>query len=191
MVELKLRGYLPAMVVAPRSALVHFARRCLGLPHHQPVLEYPASDEIRMKPAEWALLVIASAGGRPLQPVQLQKSLFLLSRNLPVELTAGGFYQFEAYDYGPFSRMIYEDAEALEGAKFVRIQRPPEARFNLYSATTAGKDVADRLGALLPPRATAYVRDIVSFTQSLPFNELVSTIYLLYPDTKINSVFQG
>ncbi|MEO6022952.1 MAG: hypothetical protein ABIP64_07525, partial [Burkholderiales bacterium] len=81
-----------------------------------------------MEARDWTLLVLAKAG--ELQPVQLQKSLFLLGRNLNEhQLATGNFYNFEAYDYGPFSSGIYADAEMLEQGKLIIIKRPPEVRY--------------------------------------------------------------
>ncbi len=44
---------------------------------------------------DWTLLTIVAADEHPLQPVQLQKSLFLISRNLPHYLLGSDqFYSF-------------------------------------------------------------------------------------------------
>ena len=46
------------------------------------------------------LVVVASGNGTPLTPVQLQKSLFLISENLKGEIP-DPFYDFGPYHYGP------------------------------------------------------------------------------------------
>jgi hypothetical protein len=61
---------------------------------------------------EWTLLVLGAAS-RPLSPVQLQKSLFLLGKWLPEEV-GDDFFQFEPYRYGPFDKAVYTEVELLE-----------------------------------------------------------------------------
>ena len=62
--------------------------------------------------SDWTLLAICAGGFRGLSPVQLQKTLFLLGKQLPEAVTAD-FYDFQAYHYGPFDRTVYVDAERL------------------------------------------------------------------------------
>ena len=144
-----------------------------------------------MTPKDWTLLVIAEAGEQPVQPVQLQKALFLISRNLRRrDLTTSGFYAFTPYDYGPFCSTIYSDAEELETEGLVFISRPPESRYRTYRATEAGLQRASGLKSELSAQATTYLTRVVEFVQKHSFNELVSAIYKAYPDMKANSVFQ-
>lgn len=144
-----------------------------------------------MNRKDWTLLTIVAADKRPLQPVQLQKSLFLISRNLPRRLLGPGrFYSFSPYDYGPFCSDVYADAEDLEVEGLVVIQRSPDSCVRLYQATEPGARRALALERRLSPSAVDYVERVVTFTQSLSFNQLVRTIYKAYPDMRINSVFQ-
>ena len=142
--------------------------------------------------ANWALLVIAESGDRPLEPVQLQKSLFLLGRNMSgKQLHTAAFYCFSAYDYGPFCADVYFDAENLETAGLVEITRPEQARFRRFKATSNGRKVAEKLRDGLEPTARDYLQRVVAFTTSVDFNTLVSAIYKAYPEMKANSVFDG
>jgi hypothetical protein len=144
-----------------------------------------------MTPKDWTLLVIAEGGEHPIQPVQLQKALFLIGRNLhQQDLATPSFYLFSPYDYGPFCTSVYGDAEELESEGLVFISRPPETRFKTYLATEAGLQRAATLKVGLSSRATTYLKRVVEFTQTHSFNELVSAIYKAYPEMKANSVFQ-
>lgn len=144
-----------------------------------------------MLPQEWSLLTIAAAGGRALQPVQLQKALFLMGQNISKEqLQVEAFYAFVPYDYGPFCEAIYYDAEMLEALDFVHIARPPETRFKEYRATQRGLAKASELRVTLDPAVATYVGSVVEFVRSLSFNQLVSSIYKNYPEMKANSVFR-
>jgi hypothetical protein len=145
-----------------------------------------------MTPTDWTLLVIGAADGKTLEPVHLQKSLYLLGRNLKADqLRADKFYDFEAYDYGPFCADIYSDAERLEGAGLIAIDRPPQVRFKLYRITEAGAARFAALAVQLDSQIRVYLSEVVKFTTGLDFSTLVSTIYKAYPETRVNSVFKG
>lgn len=143
-----------------------------------------------MRPADLVLLAI-DAAEHPLQPVQLQKALFLLEERTPKELLDVGLrYKFKAYDYGPFSADIYFDAEILEREGLISIRRPPASRYKEYSITEQGRSVAAGIRGQLNSSVGGYLAELVAFTQKLSFNQLVNSIYQLYPAMKANSVFQ-
>jgi hypothetical protein len=145
----------------------------------------------RMKRADWLLIVAHHAEGRPLQPVQLQKILFLLSRNLTDEqLGVESFYHFEPYDYGPFSSEVYSDAEELEARGLMSITLADHARFRLYGLTPIGAKAAAECELMMSREVRSYVDELVTFAISLSFNELVKAVYRAYPEMKVNSVFK-
>jgi uncharacterized protein YwgA len=144
-----------------------------------------------MEKKDWTLIVVAAAGDRPLQPAHLQKALFLLDRNLTTtDLTVDTFYDFQAYDYGPFCSEIYWDAEGLEREGMLHIDVPHNLSYRLYSATESGKERARVLRENLRTEAQNYLDALVKWVQSQSFRNLVSTIYRNYPDMRVNSVFQ-
>ena len=65
------------------------------------------------------LAVLASAGGRSLTPAQLQKSIFLITQNIPNIITKEPGFNFVAYDYGPFDKHVYDSASALKAQELV------------------------------------------------------------------------
>ena len=138
----------------------------------------------------WTLVTIA-AGKTPLQPVQLQKALFLISKNVAPKILGKKFYTFEPYDYGPFCKAIYDDASLLETNKLAEITQPLGSRFNVYSATPSGLDAAAAIRQALPKEVTEYVDRMVAFVQSVTFTQLVSAIYKTYPEMREKSVFRG
>jgi uncharacterized protein YwgA len=139
-----------------------------------------------MRPSETILAILASADGRPLTPVQLQKAVFLLDRN---GLARG--FQFRPYDYGPFDRTVYDEAAALAERGLVSISPAQWGRWNVYAATAdgihAGREVLDDL----PADHAAYVRSVVEWVRSQSFASLVKSIYQQYPEMRENSIFQG
>ena len=144
-----------------------------------------------MRPIDTTLLAIASAR-EVLQPVQLQKSLFLFAAKVPKDvLPADSRYQFKPYDYGPFSAEIYSDAETLEADGLVEIMKPPVTRYRQYSVTPQGALVAQQIRERENPSVVEYLSSLVAYTQSLGFNQLVASVYDEYPEMKVNSVFRG
>jgi len=134
------------------------------------------------------MLAIGSAKGRGLSPVQLQKVLFLLGKELPT-VVGTDFYHFQPYNYGPFDKAVYQDAEGLSYAGYVSIAS--SGRITEYSATPEGSDYAEQIRARAPRLGTEYLTKIVEWAQSLTFSELVRAIYNKYPQYRVNSVFQG
>ncbi|MEW5911296.1 MAG: hypothetical protein AB1814_01970 [Thermodesulfobacteriota bacterium] len=139
---------------------------------------------------EWALLAIAAAQGDFLTPVQLQKSVFLMDRNLQEMLGPSG-YDFTPYHYGPFDARVYDDAELLQLEGAVEIKKAEGDRWSEYSATAAGLIRAEELKARIPPDAAAYIGEVVKWARSLTFQQLIRAIYRKYPEMRANSVFSG
>ncbi len=137
---------------------------------------------------DWNLVVLASARGEPLSPLQLQKSLFLLGRNLPASVIGDDFYNFEPYNYGPFDARVYSDAAklAFDG---LATRLESGRRWTEYAATPKGMDRARQLEATVPTSISDYVKSLVSWVRSQSFPSLVRTIYRLYPEMRVNSVF--
>src|SRR5262245_55099470 len=125
------------------------------------------------------MLAISSARGRGLSPVQLQKVLFLLGKELPL-VVGDRFYQFQPYNYGPFDKNVYQDAEGLSFAGYVSIANSTSV--TEYSATPEGLAYAELIRAKAPQRGIEYLGKIVEWAQSLSFSGLVRAIYNKYPE---------
>lgn len=128
-------------------------------------------------------------GGSPLTPVQVQKILFVVGRELP-NAVGSSYYRFRPYNYGPFSSEVYEDADALADAGLVVVDRPSKERpWATYAATPAGIAAARKLSEEVPEESTWYVESVVKWATRLTFQQLVSAIYRKYPDQRVNSIF--
>ncbi len=139
---------------------------------------------------DWTLLAISSAEGSYLSPVQLQKALFLLGQKLP-DAVSSDFYNFRAYNYGPFDSSIYSDAESLAQAGLVSIKYQPGQRWVEYSITPEGLKTAAQLRTKAPAGAVEYLKEIVQWIKKVSFTQLLKTIYAEYPAYAVNSVFKG
>jgi DNA-binding PadR family transcriptional regulator len=142
---------------------------------------------------DWVLLAVAAAQGEPVTPVQLQKSLFLLGRELPDDVGTD-FFAFKPYRYGPFSASVYQEAERLEAAGLLHIDHGEQASgrsWAVFSVTPAGQEAAGKIAERKSARAVGYLRSTVEWARGLTFSQLVSAIYRRYPEQRANSVFSG
>ncbi|MFG1691139.1 hypothetical protein ACGF5M_03100 [Gemmatimonadota bacterium] len=121
--------------------------------------------------------------------MQLQKSLFLLGKKLPEEV-GGGFYDFTAYDYGPFSPEVYNDADLLAAQGLVGIEKVSGFRYRQYAATAEGVEKVEGLAEEVSERTLSFLRATVQWIKSVSFRDLLLSIYRLYPEYKENSVFR-
>ena len=136
------------------------------------------------------LAIMGAADGRPFSPVQLQKTVFLIDRNLPGVFEAGSRFTFAPYDYGPFDREVYVEAGILGLGELASITRGASG-YSEYSTTNAGLARARELLQTLEEEQRAYIVSVVGWVRSLSFAELVKSIYEAYPDMRANSVFEG
>lgn len=139
---------------------------------------------------EWTLLAIALAEGKPLSPVQLQKSVFLFGKQMP-EVVSEDFYDFAPYNYGPFCSDVYADVEVLAQEGLATIITPVNRKYSEYCATPEGISKGRELVELLPGQAVGRAQTIVDWVRKQSFKSLVSAVYEEYPDYKVNSIFAG
>ena len=136
-----------------------------------------------MNRSGWMLAAMSVKGTESFSPVQMQKLMFMLSKNLPLpELK----FDFKPYDYGPFDADVYRELETLAKEGDVSIEG--DGRKRRYRLTATG--VAKGATCLNETGLFAqYVKDLVRWITSLTFPQLVTEIYKLYPEMKVNSVF--
>jgi uncharacterized protein YwgA len=143
-----------------------------------------------MERRDWTLLAIGFAGGEPVSPVQLQKSLFLLGRQFPDEV-GPSFHQFIPYHYGPYAITIRDDVNALASDGLVSFCPQAGRSWSEYAATPKGLERAATVKHSVDRRPVSYLEAVMKWARSLSFERLVSAIYNVYPDQQVNSVFQS
>jgi uncharacterized phage-associated protein len=140
-----------------------------------------------MNRRELILVAFAPALGEPHSPLQIQKLLFLIDRQIP-HLVGGPHFQFVPYNYGPFDRTIYGDLAQLAADGLVEIIQ--NQTWRSYRLSVAGQRQAEALLAGLPANVSDFIKRVSAFVRQLSFAELVTAIYKAYPEMKQNSVFQ-
>jgi uncharacterized protein YwgA len=138
----------------------------------------------------WLLLALNAAGNFGLTPAQLQKSLFLLEKEAPQTFDGDDRYYFSPYNYGPFSKQVYDDAEVLAADGLASITRPEGQTYSEYRVTARGADVAANLRNDVNQKSLAYLETVVAWARKQSFSGLVRAIYHKYPEYRANSVFQ-
>ena len=140
-----------------------------------------------MNKSDFVLAAMAPAGTAGFSRVQIQKTLFLLDRNIG-ELTGGPYFNFRPYHYGPFDPEVYRALEALQGDGLVTIVNTPGQPSPMYTLTPFGLSKGQRELSKLAQSVQDYIRETVSFVRSVTFAQLVSAIYRAYPEMAQNSV---
>ena len=137
-----------------------------------------------MKREEVLLAIIAAGNEIGLTPVKLQKVTFLVSEEFETALPAN-FYAFDKCDFGPYCADISRDAEMLEYWGQVDIVPTGSREMRKYLIANA----ANFCQPELPPKLSQFIIDTVEWAQAQSFEELVRSIYFMYPEYRANSVF--
>jgi uncharacterized protein YwgA len=148
---------------------------------------------MHMRRVDWLLLLLAlSDSSEPLDPVRLQKGMFLMAREN--RLSVAERYEFVAYDYGPFSVDIYRDLDALYDAGLVERLQAPGYTWSRYRPTETGIARAQRVVDAMDGRQrkrAVYLQELKQGVLSMSFRALLQHVYSRYPEYGENSVFNG
>lgn len=151
----------------------------------------PAELGNAMDRRELLLAVLATAKGRPFQPAQIQKAIFLIEKNMPHLVHRGPHFNFVPYNYGPFDRNVYVEAEALQHEGKAVIAASENGRWNTYAASDEGIRDGELTLERLKKKTQRYINSVVEWVLAQSFGSLVKSIYDAYPEMKENSIFQG
>lgn len=144
-----------------------------------------------MRRSDWLVLFLAAAPGDALDPVRVQKGMFLFSMRAPVADHAR--YLFEPYAYGPMSRLLYGDVRRLQQAHTLEAAPIEDATWQLLALTPAGREQAADLRRRAEREhadALAQLDGIRREISGLSFSELLEHVYARYPDYATRSVFR-
>ncbi len=140
-----------------------------------------------MERSEIVLAALAAGEGKSHTPVQIQKLLFLIDREIP-ELVGGPHFNFEPYHYGPFDRNVYVELDELAEKDYLVVSG--DRGWRTYQLTPEGQRIGKGLLEQLPIDTRSYVKKISRFVRQLSFSQLVSAIYKGFPEMRSRSVFQ-
>lgn len=145
-----------------------------------------------LTPRQKTLLVFLGAdGGEKLDPVRVQKGLFILAKETPEDwLPPEARYHFEPYHYGPYSSALYRDLDELGRRGYLDTTVVRGQSWNYYSLSSEGARLYEEVSETMNPKAVEYSRKIREFVGKLSFRKLLTTVYEQYPAYAVNSVFK-
>lgn len=142
-----------------------------------------------MQKEQIILAALASSEREEYTPVQVQKILFLIDKELSAFLDI--HFNFIPYSYGPFDINIYYVLNKLEQDGDVDTLRIPQISWPKYRLTAQGQAKGQEILEQLDKKVSDYIKQLSAFVRSLSFSELISVIYKEYPEMKINSIFKN
>lgn len=128
------------------------------------------------------------AVGEGLDPIRIQKSLFLVAQESGAPALEA--YKFVPYNWGPFSREIYEDLERLQADGLLERVHVPGKSYYSYRQTSTGHEQARRIETLAAAPLRAKIRELRTAVATDSFDQLLRRVYDRYPDFAANSIFQ-
>jgi uncharacterized protein len=161
--------------------------------------------EARLDSTDLVLLLLrAPASSAHLQNqvrgiTRLEKLLFLLDQEKSIAAVVRDPFKFKAYDYGPYSREVYEAVEVLEAAGLIQEELvfsgrtidalelrlsgfdEPEGAERRFVLTEDGVKVADLLAQDAPPILVESLTDVKERYGTLPLRSLIHYVYSNYP----------
>jgi len=140
------------------------------------------------------LSLLAAIGDSSIEGrTRLQKLLFLIQKRAESDSESGieQGYEFIAYDYGPFSKEIYDDIERLSRRGLIK-EDPKKLDDGVikydYKLTEKGEAIAAERG-LLDDLPEIFNEVIAEFGDE-ELDEIIDHVYSEYPEYAENSVLQ-
>lgn len=124
-----------------------------------------------------------------MSPVQLQKSVFIVQHGLPKGIPVET-YEFVPWDYGPFCKDIYKDAELLADMDLVLITRSTPLDQREFKATSSGILHAEEVTEGILDDESSYAATVVRWVRRQTFRGLLLAIYDEFPKWSSRSVFE-
>ena len=171
-----------------------------------------------------ALLYAPGATGKDGEEIRgitrFEKLLFLLGKETKFQQYLSKDFEFEAYDFGPFSVEVFDNLEALEDAGFVETRivgskhrtetydaleiesdvitdddllfmvADDTKKLKIYKLTTRGIKVGKTLYDSLTEEERRSLREKKTRFNSMPLNRLLRYIYTKYPEEAKESVIK-
>jgi len=118
--------------------------------------------------------------------IRLQKLHFLLKEELKAPV-GSGYYDFTWYIHGPYSKLLADDANALELWGLLQVDEEElgsteeggEKILRVYRLTPQGEEVAKLVLTNLPTRGKLAIKSLERFNQ-MPLKSLLKYVYSKY-----------
>jgi uncharacterized protein YwgA len=144
-----------------------------------------------MTKRDWLILLLAYKGANSsaLDPVRIQKGMFLLS--MEGTIPEAERYEFEPYHYGPYSFDLRSDADNLVRQNLADRLPVSGYTWGRYRLTQEGVDYAMRVIEEAGLTSARRVYEVKQAVTGKNFADLLREVYARYPAFAENSVFTG
>lgn len=143
---------------------------------------------------DWLLLLLAYRGAPDgLDPVRIQKAMFLLKADLGPALPRAEAYTFSAYNYGPMSKQIYADLDELVAEGLVRTVPVSGQSWSRYVASPRGLVAGEKIAATAADtnlKAAQKLWEVKQTVANKTFDELLAFVYDRHPEFEERSIFR-
>lgn len=136
-----------------------------------------------MERYEWLLLAI---GNGMIEPVQVQKLMFLFSQETQVPEAEA--YEFVPYNWGPCSFDIYADMDSFINDDIVE-RFPTNRGWSSYGLTDKGRATVAQLRKVADKTHLEELNDCRAWVTSMTFRGLLNEVYRKYPQYAVASEF--
>ena len=144
-------------------------------------------ETVTLERLDLLLALLAASGGDHYDPSRLEKSMFLLTRNLAdVVVVTDGHYNFLPYNFGPVDLQVLRDVKTLADKGLASVTLKPDSLLELYSATQKGNIQGNKILEAMPANCMDYIKEVSQWVRTTNFFQLVASIYADYPDMKPN-----
>lgn len=171
-------------------------------------------SDLRLRGSDLVLLLLAadtrveSARGRINGVTRLEKLLYLVEKETSIsEEVESEPLRFKPYNYGPFSRDVYQGVETLESADLVQEERRSSAAnedaledMDMIAAVEDGEEYVERCYKLTPkgqavasllgkqhPTVWQTLSQIKDKYAGRSLSSLIGYVYRTYPESAVNS----
>lgn len=147
-----------------------------------------------MEPADLPLLLASDVARSdreiyPLDRIRMQKAVFLATQRGATGWSE--LYRYAPYDWGPYSRDLANDLDALVFRRTLRTEQLPGSRYSTYRTTASGEERAQSIWDGLTRAQQDFVRRLRRYVTAKSFNHLLREVYAAYPEYATESRFRG
>ncbi|AJF27985.1 MULTISPECIES: hypothetical protein [unclassified Haloarcula] len=118
---------------------------------------------------------------------RLQKLVFLVQQLW--DQSDSEVFNFEPYDYGPFSADILHELDHMEEDGLIeeQVTRLPKGKKYTYTLTDQGEQYLSETSDVSDGEIGSVVQRVISQFDSMPISRLLEYVYNKFPDYTVNS----
>ena len=132
-----------------------------------------------MEPQDWLILAISDG---QLEPIQVQKLMFVFAQKEKDSIPKDEAYDFVPYDWGPCSFEIYDDLELLIEEEVVGRLITKKRKWHTYQLTEKGKTRLKQLRKKADKYLLKRLEHWREWVTTKSFRQLLLAVYQEYPE---------